>query len=276
MSRQTKVKVALAQLTYSLGNVQANLVKAKEVIKQATKNEGVDIVCFPELFSTGYILNEEVFELAETIPGPTFEIFQQEAKEHGVTLIFGMAEYDRKGIIYNSAVLVEPTGLLQGKYRKTHLWGNESKYFTAGHEYPVYKTNLGTIGVAICYDIEFPEVARILTLKGAEIIVCLAANPVSYEYDWDIYLRSRALENGVFIVGVNSVGKGEALTFHGDSKVVEPNGQVISSAGDEEILLIATLDLNKVQTQRKRLPYLRDRSPETYFDLTEISHSVQS
>ena len=161
-----------------LAEVAANVAKAIERIRQAAAM-GAQIICLPELCTTGYrpdLLEDKLWELTEPVPGPTTDVFSQLAKELGIYIILPMNEKGAvPGMIHNSAVFIDKDGEVQGVFRKAHAYATERYYFTDGNHYPVFQTEFGKVGVMICYDMGFPEVARILTLKGAELIFALSA-----------------------------------------------------------------------------------------------------
>ena len=190
-----KLTVAAVQMNAVPYDLPGNLNKAEELINRAIKKNS-KLIVLPELFNTGYRVEDRDTELAEEIPGYTTTWLEQIAKKHNIYLSAAILEKTEiKGIIYDTAVLVGPGGLL-GSYRKTHLWDVENIRFTKGDDFPVFKTPIGNIGIQICYEIGFPEGARILALKGADIVLYPSAFGKARRYAWDIASRARALENG--------------------------------------------------------------------------------
>lgn len=241
-----------------LGDREANLQKAGALISKAVE-QGAQLIVLPELFNTGYRVEERDVEMAEPIPGPTVAWMHQLAREHNLYLVAAILEQGiSKGLVYDTAVIVGPEGLI-GTYRKTHLWDMESIRFTKGEEFPVFQTELGTIGMQICYEVGFPEGARILALKGADIILYPSAFGKARKYAWKIATRSRALENGAFVIASNRTGteKGET-EFGGGSCIVNPWGDLLSEASQDDEVIVSEIDLQEVIDQRRRLPYLRD------------------
>ncbi|MFD2245338.1 carbon-nitrogen hydrolase family protein [Pontibacter ruber] len=259
-----KIKVAAVQMGCILGDREANLRKAETLMGEAIK-AGAKLVVLPELFNTGYRVEERDVELAETIPGPTVEWMQVLARRHNLYLVAAILEHGlTKGIVYDTAVIVGPDGLL-GTYRKTHLWDVESIRFTKGEEFPVFQTEFGTIGLQICYEVGFPEGARVLTLKGADIILYPSAFGKAREYAWKIATRSRALENGAYVIAANRTGTEKEVTeFGGGSCIVNPWGEVIDEASQEDEVIVSEIDLQEVIDQRRRLPYLRDMNKSLF------------
>ena len=247
-----------------LGDRDPNLQKAGKLVEEAVQ-AGAKLIVLPELFNTGYRVEERDVELAEPIPGPTVEWMQQLARTHGVYLVAAILEQGlSKGLVYDTAVLVGPEGLL-GTYRKTHLWDVESVRFTKGEEFPVFQTDFGTIGLQICYEVGFPEGARVLTLKGADIILYPSAFGKAREYAWKIATRSRALENGAFVIAANRTGTEKEVTeFGGGSCIVNPWGEVLAEASADDEVIVQEIDLQEVIDQRRRLPYLRDMNKSLF------------
>jgi predicted amidohydrolase len=198
--------------------------------------------------------------LAESIPGgPTTEWMTQIAKRSTVYISAAILESgSSNGVVYDTAVLVGPEGLV-GSYRKTHLWDKENIRFAKGDGFPVFETALGRIGLQICYEVGFPEGARILTLKGADILLYPSAFGEARLYAWDLATRARALENGAYVIAANRMGtEVDETTFGGHSRIIGPCGNVLAEAKQEDEVIISTIDLQKVIDQRRTIPYLRD------------------
>ncbi|RQD67660.1 MAG: carbon-nitrogen hydrolase family protein [Tindallia sp. MSAO_Bac2] len=239
-----------------------NLNKAIDLTEKAAK-EGAELICLPELFYQGYHLSQqEFFQAAERPDGVMYQELAKVAKEKQLHIVAPYAEKtDMPGVIYNSAILINDKGQLQGNMRKVYLWGEESTKFRAGDKYPVYETALGNIGIMICYDIEFPEPPRIQALKGAELILAPSVWSLTGEPRWDIDLPAAALYNGLFTVGVNTIDNGAC----GKSKIVGPKGIVIDEAPkDKEMTLITEINLDDIYQARKDIPYLKDFREDTF------------
>lgn len=256
--KNEQVTVAAVQMNPVPYDRQQNLEKAEQLINEAIQ-KNANLIVLPELFNTGYRVEDKDPEMAEEIPGYTTNWLIEIAKKHNIYLATAILEKtDVKGIVYDTALLVGPEGLV-GTYRKTHLWDLENVRFTKGDELPVFKTPYGTIGLQICYEIGFPEGARVLALKGADIILYPSAFGKARRYAWDIASRSRALENGVFLVAANRTGtEKEETYFGGGSRVIDPLGTVLTKSEEESDVVVAELDLKQVTEQRRTLPYLRD------------------
>lgn len=268
----TKIKLALAQIEAKRENKRENLRKIQEFTNKA-KNQGANLIIFPELSLTGYVMRDQVYEMAETLPGPSSRIIQDLAKETGLHIIFGMPELSEraKATIFNTAVLVGPKGLI-GKYRKmylpTHSVFEEKRYFRPGNQVASFGTSLGNIGLCICYDLFFPEVCRLARLKGAQLIVAISASPAVRRSYFEILTVSRALENTAFLAYVNLAGIEEGLQFWGGSRVAGPNGDLIAKARyDVEDLVICNIDFGDMKTAEASIPTLKDLRPEIFAEL---------
>ena len=252
-----KIRVAAVQLNCELGDKQKNLTHAEGLISEAAE-KGATLVVLPELFNTGYRVEERDFELAEKIPGDTTDWMVSIARKYGVVLIGCILEKGiTNGVIYDTSVVVNETEIL-GTYRKTHLWDMENVRFTKGADFPVIDLGFARIGMQICYEVGFPEGARILTYKGADLIVYPSAFGKARHYAWDIATRARALENGCFIIAANRTGQEKETEFGGYSRIVNPQGSVLEEADEENQVIITEIDLAEVVEQRSSIPYLRD------------------
>lgn len=256
--------IALAQLKGALYEKAFNLNRATSTI-QACKEKDVDYVVFPELFLTGYFIQEKIKELAEPVDGDSIRMIQEAAKETGVSVIMGFPEY-YQGHYYNSAVFIEKDGSIKGVYRKTHLFDKEKDFFTPGEELPVFHTSFGKIAIMMTFDVEFPEIARIYAVQGAEIIMVLNAHNVPYEPHQELFLRTRALENQVFIGAANKVGLEQSTLFFGESGVISPDGHFLVKGGNNEEIIVASIDLSDVYKIREKQPmrYLENRRSQLY------------
>ena len=260
--------LALVQFESVLCDPAANTEKACRMIAEAAA-KGADLVVLPELFSTGYQLNSvgpHIPELAEPVDGPTVRALQEAARAAGCYVVAGVPlTYELEGVAFNSAVVIDRAGEVMGTYDKQHLWALERFYFRSGSDLPMFDTDFGRVGVLICYDLGFPEVARMLALQGADILVCPSAWCAEDMDVWDINVPARALENTVFLAAVNRYGVEDDLVMPGHTKVCNPRGQVVAELEEEaEGVLHVELDLASVRGFRQRSPYLRDRRPDLY------------
>src|SRR3712207_3983717 len=216
------VNMALAQLSPRVRETEANLETMRRIVAEHPE---ADLVVFPELFLSGYTLTH-IDELAIHPNGPELRCAADIAREHSTALIFGVPERISGGVA-NSAFCVDEQGALVGVYRKVQLYGGEeSDTFVAGDELIVAELYGVKMGIMICFDVEFPEVARALARAGAELLVTISANMEPFGNDHAVFVSARALENGLPHAYVNQVGPGERdLTFVGGSTVVSPDGE---------------------------------------------------
>ena len=274
-----KIKLALAQISSKRENKEANIQKIEKLTLKA-KYQGADLVIFPEMSLTGYVVLDQVYELAETVPGTSTKRIEALAKQTGMHVIFGMPELSEKtqATVFNTAVFVGPKGLI-GKYRKmylpTHSVFEEKRYFRPGYEPAAFQTDLGNIGLSICYDVFFPEVYRLTRLKGAQLLVCISASPAVRKGYFEILTSARALENTAFLAYVNLAGVEDGLQFWGGSRLVCPTGDVVAKASyDEEDFIICEVDYCELRTAETFIPSLRDLRPELFEKLKEYSERL--
>ncbi len=258
--------VALGQFEPKVCDKDYNIKKMEEQATHAAKNE-CDLIIFPEMSLTGYICRDLIYKLAEPINGPSIDKLERVARDHNLHIVLGMPEEsEARGIIHNASVLLGPTGVL-GTYRKmylpTHSVFEEKRYFRLGYEIQTFKTKIGNIGMLICYDIFFPEIARFLTVDGAQIIVCISASPSGRRDYFETLTKARAIENSVFLAYVNLVGIEDGLQFWGGSHLLSPEGRLLAKAKyDEEDEVFVTIDYEDVPRARTFIATLKDLRPE--------------
>ena len=282
-----KVKVTLVQFAPVWLKRQENAERMKNFADKAA-GEGAQLIVFPELANIGYIvpvqpgqvskpeLNSAEFatkyiRAAEPIPGPTTELLAKVARKHEVYVVVGIAQLHPTipMTLYNSAALIGPSGVI-GIQHKMHLPAQERHYFCPGNTAEVYSTDLGNIGMAICYDGRFPEMIRVLALKGAEIICTIWAVPKAKEiigtFDSLKYrAHTRANENLVYFIACSRSGREGNTEFIGRSAVAAPNGEVIAFCdSEEETTLTAELYNDELIKARTLLNVFSDRRPEMY------------
>jgi predicted amidohydrolase len=276
---KSKIKLALCQIAPKRENKTANIAKIEELSLKA-KAAGADLAVFPEMCLTGYVLQDQIFGLAESIPGPSITKVEEIAKNTGLHIIFGMPELSEKtqATVYNTAVLVGPKGFI-GKYRKmylpTHSVFEEKRYFRPGYEPAAFQTELGNIGLTICYDVFFPEVFRLPRLMGAQLIICISASPAVRKSYFEILTAARALENTCYLAYVNLAGVEDGLQFWGGSRLVSPTGDVLTKAKyDEEDFVVCEVDFSDLRTAETFIPTLRDLRPELYEQLRKLTEQI--
>lgn len=269
-----EITIAAVQMKPIAGDLEANLMKMTEMVTTIAASQRVDIIAFPELVTSGSELGVRYPELAQRVPGMAVNILSQRASDFGVYIAFGMVTKERvESVLYNSAVLIGPDGDLVEVYNKLHLRGEERMVFREGFKMPVSETEIGTIGVMLGHDLAFPEVARCMSLEGAEIVLTLANWEAAEMGAWGTYLRARALENGIFLVGANRVGTDAMLHYGGESQIIGPRGQVIATLVDhthpdtgepQDGYIIAKIDLDEVRQVREEQLMIQNRHPLMY------------
>ena len=265
-----EIKVALVQFQTRLGNKEHNIHKMRDYIKAAAK-VNAKLVVFPEMALTGYNIRDLTYSLAEKIPeGKTVKTIEEIAKKENIFVVFGMPESSQIGesVLYNTAVLIGPNGFV-GKYRKislpTHSIFEEKRYFRSGREIPVFETELGNLGLMICYDIFFPEIARAIRLHGAKIIICISASPTMNKNYFETLTVARAMENTCYLLYVNLVGIENGLQFQGGSCLIGPNGSMVTKAKQNaEGMVIGMIDMKGITPTEILVPVLRDIKPNLY------------
>lgn len=269
-----KLKVTLSQISCKVGNKKANIKTMQESVTQAKKQKA-ELVIFPELSLTGYTTRDLTYELAEPIPGPSVKALEKIAKKEKNYIVFGMLERSEKAqaVVYNTAVLLGPEGYI-GKYQKmylpTHSVFEEKRYFRPGYKAPVFETNIGKLGIIICYDVFFPEPTRLLRLKGAQLVICISASPAARRKFFEVLTTARAIENNAFFAYVNLVGLENGLEFWGGSRLISPSGHIISQAKyNQEDIITGNIDYADLKRVGAFVPTLRDLRPELFDQLKE-------
>lgn len=270
-----RLRIALCQMMVNQESKKTNIFKAKTMIYEAA-NKGADIIALPEMFNCPY--NNKYFrEYAETYPkGETINMLSCAAKEKKVFIIGGsIPELDEQGRVFNTSFIFDNKGIVIGKHRKIHLFDidikngvrfKESEVLTSGGEITMIDTPWGKVGVAICYDIRFPELTRIMALKGAKIVLMPAAfNMTTGPAHWELLFKSRALDNQIFVAGI-SPARNENYSYvaYGNSLIADPWGSIISRLDEKEGILIQDIDLEYIDEIRESLPLLKHRRGDIY------------
>jgi len=269
-----------------------NLTRALEMTREAAAR-GARLVCLPELFRSRYFCQTEdsaLFDLAESIPGPTSGAFCALATELDLSIVISVFERRAPGLYHNTALVVDgPRGVV-GVYRKMHIPDDpryyEKFYFTPGDlGFQAFDTAACRVGTLVCWDQWYPEAARITALKGADVLfypTAIGWHPeerdalgTSQHGAWEVIQRSHAVANGCFVAAVNRTGfepdpstEGTGIEFWGQSFVTAPDGSILAKApADEEAILNVTVDLDLIETQRRGWPFLRDRRIDAYGEI---------
>ena len=289
MSGKT-LRVGLVQQT-AIASREKNLENSAASVREAAQR-GAQLVLLQELHCGPYFCQHEsteLFNLAETIPGPGTEFLGKLAKELGIVIVGSLFEKRAAGLYHNTAVVLEKDGSLAGKYRKMHIPDDpgyyEKFYFTPGDlGFTPIKTSVGNLGVLVCWDQWYPEAARLMALAGADLLLYPTAigwNPADDKDEqerqreaWIISQRAHAVANGLPVVVANRVGfepdpsaQTQGSQFWGSSFIAGPQGEFIAQAGDKPEVLVADVDLARSENVRRWWPFLRDRRIDAYGDL---------
>jgi len=266
------VHIIGAQWRPKTANTPANLKRMLDLVAKRKP----DLALFPEMWLTGYSVRDRVIELAEPADGPSVEAASKAARKAKSTIVFGFPEKARgqRGAIYNAAAVCTPDGEV-GVYRKWFLpnFGpyEEKMHFNKGAEVPVIETPFGRLGVQICYDLFFPELAKVSCLKGADIVVNISASPITARHLFARIIHARAVENAVFFAYVNRVGTDLGLVFAGGSALVGPRGETIKELPlVKEGLIDVEIELSDTDLARPFRPTLRDSRAEVFDEAAHL------
>ena len=259
-----KIKISLGQMDVKFGDLAANLATVTRMTEEA-KRRGSDAVIFPELWSTGYDLTR-AGKYASPITSGLFADLSALAARTGIFILGSTLSSLGENKFGNTLTVFSPEGKLLADYSKIHLFRlmDEEKYLTAGDKPILVDIPFGRAGLAICYDLRFPELFRGYALSGAEMVFLPAEWPHPRLSHWQTLVRARAIENQIFMVAVNRVGRDASNEFFGHSMVVDPWGEILAEGGEGEELITVELDPLKVQDARRKIPILQDRRPDVY------------
>ena len=288
-----EIRVGFLQ-QHNTADTKDNILRLGEGITDLAKR-GAQLIVLQELHNTLYFCQTEdveLFDLAETIPGPSTKLYCELAKKLGVVIVASLFEKRAAGLYHNTAVVIESNGEIAGKYRKMHIPDDpayyEKFYFTPGDMgfHPI-QTSLGKLGVLICWDQWYPEAARLMAMQGAEILIYPTAigyadNDTPEEQQrqrmaWQTVMRGHAVANGLPVIAVNRVGfepdpsgQTAGIQFWGTSFVAGPQGEIIYEAStDDEESIIVEMDMDRSEQVRRWWPFLRDRRIDAYGDITK-------
>lgn len=269
-----KYKVGLIQLN-AQADFESNLEKITSMVDEAAQN-GAKLISLPENMNQITAVREDF--VIEEIPGKTINKMSELAKKHKAWIHCGsIKEYNSNGKPFNTTVMLNPQGEIIAEYRKLHLFDvdlkdggsfKESDKNSPGSDIVNVQTDIGNLGLTICYDIRFPELYRLLTLNGAEVIFV----PANFTYQtgkahWSTLLRARAIENGVYILATGQCGQKPNVVAYGHSMIIDPWGTVLAEAQEEETVIYADIDLDYIPKVREQVPSLSNRRADVY-DLT--------
>lgn len=257
------MKVALIQMEVVAGDVAVNRANGLRMAHEAAKQ--ADVVILPEIWTTGYALRN-VEEQAENEHGPTLTGLKEIAQTYQTTIISGSIPFCTDEKIFNSAFVINPAGELIACYHKIHLFQfmGEERFFAPGMERCTFPLHGTTAGLAICYDLRFPELFRSLTMDGATMIFLPAEWPAARGEHWRTLVQARAIENQVYLCAVNCAGQHRSHAFYGHSLLVGPGGDIIAEGGAGEEILYGEIDPGQVGAIRQNMPVWKDRRPALY------------
>lgn len=276
-----KFRAAVVQMKSSV-NKEQNLAYSLNLINEAVKNKA-QLICFPEFqmaYSPAEQKPEELHKIAEKIDGNFISTLSSSAKRNKINVIATLYEFidtnKQNHKVFDTAVIINELGKLESVYRKVHLYDalgfKESKKLIAGSiiERPT-RTSVGNIGLLICYDMRFPEISRILTVNGARILISPSAWVAGFmkQEHWEIMLKARAIENGVYVIAPNQLGN----IYCGRSMVIDPFGTVLVDMGNREGMDIMDIDNSRINTIRRRLPLLKNRRTDVYKNYIDVFES---
>ena len=251
------MKLMVAQTNPLWAETTANLELLESLCRLAVEAK-VDLLAMPELAFTGYNIFEYFDNLAEAIDGPIVTEVTKLASKYNLHLLFGLAERRPNGELSNSAILIDDNGQHLATYDKRYLWDREHEFFTAGKKSCVVDTRFGKLGLMICYDNEFPEVARELAQAGAQIILSPTANMLPNVERQVLQIRARAMDNQCFVACINRSGIEGTLHYCGNSIVSGPDGEVLGRLGLATGTVIVDIDLARIDESRTHQDYLKD------------------
>ncbi|WP_321504798.1 nitrilase-related carbon-nitrogen hydrolase [uncultured Methanoregula sp.] len=260
------VRACSAQITGFFEDPEKTIEKADVFIRHAAQS-GASLICFPEQFATGWDPGSD--KNTGTLSGLIVSSLQKSARDHSIAVLGSFREIASPRP-RNTAVVIGNDGRILATYAKIHLFSpaKEDVAFSPGSTLGIFQLGPLTCGIAICYDLRFPELFRIYAQKGVQAIFVPAAWPMKRIRHWELFLTARATENQMYMIGVNTTGKTPVDTYSGSSMTVDPLGVVIARANDAEQLLFADLHVSEVRLARESFPSLRDRRDALYRSLT--------
>jgi len=266
---ETSLTIAIAQMRVAARCPEENLAKAELLVAEAAQR-GSDLVCFPEMWTTGFDWSYLAAQAAQH--AGVIERVAALARRYGIWINGSLPEVTVDGSIANTSILFNAAGERVATYRKVHLFSllHEDLHLAAGNSLTVVNTPWGLVGLAICYDIRFPELFRSYALQGVSLVLSPIAFPHPRLDHWQVLSRARAIENQMFLVGVNRVGSEDfgpdgVVSYFGNSVIIDPWGRVIVEASEtEEELLTVAIDLRQADEVRSSMRVLNDRRPDLY------------
>ncbi len=258
------MKIGLVQHDIILGEPKENIIRVEKLLNKMFNIDRPDVVVLPELWYTGY--DYSTLSKNAITDDRVLSLLKEWLKKYPALWIPGSFPVLEDGKIYNRTYAISPRGGLLAKYDKIHLFGpmSEKVHFSAGSKIVTFEYNKQVFGLSICYDLRFPELFRLLTLKGARMIFLPTEWPTPRMKHFDILMRARAIENQVYMISANRVGKDSMSEFSGGSLVIDPWGKEVCKLSDKEDVAICNIDLSLIDNVRRRIPLLSDRREDVY------------
>lgn len=259
-----KVSISLGQMNIQLGRPELNLVNAESMVARAAE-QGSNIIVLPELWSTGYDL-ENAVRYASSLDSGIFQETAGLALKYGINIVGSCLSLIDRGVFGNTALWIGSDGSILADYTKIHLFRLmlEERYLTPGNRPTIVMTPFGKVSLAICYDLRFPELFRYYALAQTQMVFLPAEWPYPRLNHWRTLLKARAIENQFFMIACNRVGESKGTSFFGHSMVVDPWGDILVEGSEEEALLSAVIDLESVSEVRQKIPVFQDRREDLY------------
>lgn len=262
---ETMFRLGMVQMDLVWAHPEENLARAETMVQEAA-SAGCRVVVLPELWSTA-LCGESMLHLARRYSAIVRDTMCSWAKQYNLLIIGGsIGSLESKDLVTNTCYVIDRSGTVIGQYNKVHLFPlmNEHRYLTPGSSVESVCTDVGVMGIMICYDIRFPEMARMLALQGAGMLVVPANFPDPRLDVWQTLLRARAIENQVFVIATNRTGSDPDHTYFGHSMVIDPQGVILIEGNRTESLLLADIDLDYVGKARSAVPAFSNRRPDVY------------
>ncbi len=259
------MKISLIQMKMTFEDIEHNFKKAEELIRLAAK-ENPDTIALPETWSTGFFPKENIKEFCDQNGNRTKRLFSKLSKELNVNIIAGSVINEKQDGIYNTSYIFNKQGECIAEYDKTHLFSymGEDQYFEKGSGITVFELDGIKCGIVICYDIRFVELVRTLALQEIKILFVVAQWPMLRIHHWQILNEARAIENQIFVACVNSCGRAGETIYGGNSALIDPWGEVILRASNQEEIITGNLELSIVEKIRDTIHVYKDRRPNLY------------
>jgi len=263
---ENNLHVALLQIHIEAGDPEANIVNVMKKLKEAVAATiKPDVIVLPEMWNTGYAL-DRISDLADREGERTKSLLSSFSREHQIHIIAGSVADKSGGQVRNTTYVFDKNGEVSATYSKIHLFRlmEEEKHLTAGEQLGAFFLEDVPVGMLICYDIRFPELTRKLALGGAKVLFVPAQWPKPRLHHWRSLLIARAIENQMYVVACNRMGTSDGAEFFGHSLIIDPWGEIIAEADEDETIVTAKLDLQLVDEVRQRIPVFADRRPQHY------------